>query len=513
MLSDVDTPPLTPARIRLAFSGLALALMLAALDQSVVATAMPTIVTDLGGLEHIAWLVTAYLAAVIVATPISGKLGDIYGRRTVFLVAVVVFIVGSMLCGVAQSLNQLIAFRAVQGFGGGALLALAVAMSADLVSPRELGRYQGYFGAAFGAASVFGPLVGGFFTEELSWRWIFYINLPIGAVCFAIVAYAFRVPVRRQVRPFDYAGTMLVAVAVVAVVLVLSWGGTQYPWRSSTILVLAFAGLLATLLFIAVERRAADPLLPLGLYRDSTFTLANAASFFVGFGMFGAIAFLPLFLQVVRGANPTNSGLLLLPMMLGLIVSALVSGALITKTGKYKLFPIAGPAVAGFGMYLMSTMGPTTPRSVITLYMAIVGIGVGLCLQVLVLIAQNTAQPEVVGVATSSVAFIRTIGGLVGVAVLGAVFTRRLTAELATVAPGTPINLPRQSGATVPTQALANLPPDLRAGYVQSFADALTEAYLWTVPAFGAAAVLAVMLRQVPMRQEVITAEPASQSG
>jgi EmrB/QacA subfamily drug resistance transporter len=504
-------PTLAPARIRLIFSGLALALFLAALDQSVVATALPTIVTEFGGIEHIAWIVTAYLAAVCVSTPLFGKLGDSYGRRSIFLVSVTTFIVGSMLSGLAQSMDQLIAFRAVQGIGAGGLLSVTVAMSADIVSPRELGRYQGYFAASFGAATILGPLVGGFFTEHLSWRWIFYINLPVGAVTLAIIAFAFRVPVPPHRRRFDLLGSVMLAAAILCIVMVTSWGGSQYAWRSPVILGLGAAAVVATLLFLAAERRAGDPVLPLGLFRDSTFSIASATSFFVGFGLFGAIAFLPLFLQVVYGASPINSGLLLLPMMFGLLVAVVMSGVIITKTGRYKVFAVSGPAIAAIGMYLLSTIGPATARTPTALYTVIVGVGIGLCLQVLVLIAQNTAPPQLLGVTTSSVAFIRTIGGAVGVAVLGAVFTNRLTTELTRFLPANAsIDIPKGSAGAVPTEALAALPPEVRSRYIVAFATALTDAYLWTVPALVAAALIAVMLRHVPMRQHVPAADPGA---
>lgn len=507
-------PTLAPARIRLIFSGLALALFLAALDQSVVATALPTIVTEFGGIAHIAWIVTAYLAAVCVSTPLLGKLGDAYGRRSIFLVSVSIFIVGSMLSGLAQSMDQLIVFRAVQGIGAGGLLSVTIAMSADIVSPRDLGRYQGYFGAAFGAATVLGPLAGGFFTEHLSWRWIFYINLPVGATALAIIAFAFQVPVPPRRRRPDLLGSAILAAAILCIVMVTSWGGSQYAWRSPAILGLGAAAVVATLLFLVAERRAGDPVLPLDLFRNSTFSISSATSFFVGFGFFGAIAFLPLFLQVVRGASPIKSGLLLLPMMFGLLVAVVGSGGIIAKTGRYKVFVVSGPAIAAIGMYLLSTMGPATGWTPIALYTVIVGIGIGLCLQVLVLIAQNTAPPQLLGVTTSSVSFFRTIGGAVGVAVLGAIFTHRLTAELARfLPPNASINVPKSSSGALPAKALAALPPEVRTKYIAAFATALTDAYFWTVPALIAGALIAVMLRHVPMRQNVHAAEsdPARQ--
>ncbi|MGN9913973.1 DHA2 family efflux MFS transporter permease subunit [Phytohabitans sp. LJ34] len=507
----MDTPNLSPARIRLIFAGLALALLVAALDQAVVATALPTIATDLGGLRHIAWVVTAYLAGVAVSTPLSGKLGDLYGRKTVFLVAVVVFVVGSALVGLAQSLEQLIAFRALQGVGGGGLLTVTVAMGADIVSPRELGKYQGFFGAALGGASVIGPLIGGLFTEHLSWRWVFYINLPIGAVCFAVVALALPSAVGRGTgRRLDFIGSAVLAWAIVAVVLVTSWGGAQYAWSSSTIILWASLGLAAIVVFIAVEWKASDPVLPLGLFRDRAFSVACASSFFVGFGMFGAIAFLPLFLQLAKGEGPTDAGLLLLPLMMGLTVAAVVAGLVITKTGRYKVFTVLGPLVAAGGMLLLQTAEPSTSRTAITLYMILVGLGIGLCMQVLVLVAQNTASPDTIGVTTSTVAFLRTIGGAVGVAVLGALFSRQVTTGLADLAPGGSIDIPSGPGATVSSDAIAQLPPDVRATYVEAFAGALTDVYLWIAPAFAVAALIAVALRNVPMRREGPAAAPES---
>jgi EmrB/QacA subfamily drug resistance transporter len=501
----MDTPPLPPARIRLIFGGLALALLLAALDQTVVATALPTIATDLGGLQHIAWVVSAYLSGVAVAMPLSGKLGDTYGRKTVFLVAIVIFLVGSALCGLAQSLDQLIAFRALQGLGGGSLITLTVTMGADIVSPRELGRYQGYFGAAFGAASVLGPLAGGFFTEHLTWRWIFYINPPLGAICLATIAVALPATERRRrTNRLDYLGAAVLAAAIVCIVLVTSWGGTQYAWRSPTIIGLAAAAVAAVLLFIAVERRVADPVLPLEVFRNRDFSAATASSFFVGFGLFGAIAFLPLFLQLVQGLTPTNSGLLLVPLMLGLMVTGIASGVAITKTGKYKVYTVVGPLLAAAGMYLLHTTGPSTSRAAITVYMVAVGMGIGLCLQVLVLVAQNTASSESMGVVTSTVTTLRTIGGSVGVAVLGAVFSREVARDLTgLVPPGSGLDIPKTSGSTVSTEVIARLPAAIHTRYVDAFTDALTHAFFWTVPAFLAAALVAIAFRNVLMRQDM----------
>ena len=347
-------------------------------------------------------------------------------------------------------------------------------------------------------------MAGGFFSEHLSWRWIFYVNLPVGAVRPGLHRRrdAHHRPPARTGR-LDLLGAAVLAAAVVCIVLVTLWGGTQYAWGSPTILGLIAAAVAALLVFIVVERSAQDPVLPLGLFRDRTFSVSSAAGFFVGFGLFAVIAFVPLFLQLVQGVSPTYSGVLLLPLMLAFIISGVASGVAITKTGRYKLYTVVGPLLAAVGMYLLHTTGPSSSRGLITLYMIVVGIGIGLCLQVLVLVAQNTAPADALGVVTSTVSFLRTIGGSVGVAVLGAVFSRGLTANLTgLVPPGASVDIPRASAATVSTEALAQLPAAIRTQYVEAFTQALTDVFFWTVPAFLAAALVALALRNEPMRQE-----------
>jgi len=369
----VEAPraPKAPPRreILVAFSGLVLGMLLAALDQTIVATALPTIVGDLGGLDHLSWVVTAYLLASTVSTPLWGKLGDLFGRKRLFQGAIVLFLAASALAGLSHSMDQLIAFRALQGLGGGGLLVTAQGIVGDLVPPRDRGRYQGIFGAVFGLASVAGPLLGGFFVDNLSWRWVFYVNLPVGAVALVVTTLVLRDPERRARHTIDYLGTVLLGAAATCLVLLTTFGGSTYPWRSWQIAALGAAAVLLLVAFVAAERRAAEPVLPLGLFRSRIFSVAGAVSFVVGFGMFGAITFLPLFLQIVQGASPTVSGLRMLPMMLGLLATSVTSGQLISRWGRYRIFPIAGTALITVGLLLLSRLEPSSNVARSSLFM------------------------------------------------------------------------------------------------------------------------------------------------
>jgi EmrB/QacA subfamily drug resistance transporter len=476
--SATVTPPVAVprARVRLIFAGLMLALLIASLDQTIVATALPTIVRDLGGLQHISWVTTAYLLASTASTPLYGKLGDLYGRKRVFQAAIGIFLVGSVLCGAAQSMLELILFRAVQGAGGGGLIVLSMAIVGDIVSPRERGRYQGLFGAVFGVSSVAGPLLGGFFVEQLSWRWIFYVNLPIGALALVVVAAALPEVGPRAGHRVDYLGTLLMAAGVSCVILFLSLGGTTQPWGSPRSVALAAAGVVLLVLFVLVERRAAEPILPLRLFRNRVFAVASAVGFIVGFAMFGAITFLPLFLQVVNGASPTASGLQLAPLMGGLLLTSTISGQIITRTGRYKPFPIAGTLIMAIGFFLLSRMDPQTSALTRSLSMLVVGLGLGMVMQVLVLAVQNAVEYRELGVATSGATFFRSIGGSFGVAVFGTIFSNRLQTTLA--------HEPR----------------------VQAYADALQTVFLGTIPFALLAFALTWLLREVPLRATVETA-------
>ncbi len=473
-------------------------MLLAALDQTIVATALPTIVGDLGGLEHLSWVVTAYLLAQTVITPLYGKLGDLYGRKRVLQVAIVIFLIGSALCGLAQSMTELIMFRALQGLGGGGLMVGAQAALGDVVAPRQRGRYTGLFIAIFGAASVAGPLLGGFITTHLSWRWIFYINLPLGLVALGVLAVAFP-SIAGTARPaIDYLGTSLLAIGLTSIVLVTTLGGNTLAWSSPTVAVLGIGGVAALVAFFLVERRAAEPVLPPRLWHSRTFTLTSAVGFIIGFSLYGALTFLPLFQQVVRGASPTASGLQLLPLMLGLIVSSVGSGRLIARTGRYRIYPIVGTALTVVGLALLSQMGPGTSTATAAGFMVVLGFGLGMVMQVLILAVQNDAPYEDLGVATAGATLFRSIGGSLGTAALGAVFTSRLIAELTS-------RLPASAGAlahsgNVNPAAVAALPAGIRSIYLDGFSSALGTVFVVAAIASVLAFALTWFIREVPLR-------------
>src|SRR3954447_25791095 len=410
---------------------LLLVMLLAALDQTIVSTALPTIVRDLGGLEHLSWVVTSYLLAITVVTPLYGKLGDQYGRKLVLQGALVIFLVGSALCGAAQGMTELIAFRAIQGLGGGGLMVSAQAAIGDIVPPSERGRYTGLFGAVFGVSSIAGPLIGGFLTTHASWRWIFYVNIPLGVAALAILGVTLHTPPERKRHRIDYEGAALLAVALSSVVLLTTLGGKQLAWLSAGTFLLGVLTVAATLAFLFVEGRAAEPILPPRLFGDRVFAVTSAVGFVVGFAMFGALTYLPLYQQIVRGQSPTSSGLQLFPLMFGLLAASIVSGQVIARTGRYKAFPIAGTAVAALGLFLLSGLEPQTSTLEAGAYMLVLGIGLGLVMQVLVLAVQNSLPYSDLGVATSGATLFRSIGGSLGTAILGAVFSHRLTQELA----------------------------------------------------------------------------------
>lgn len=496
--------------VLLAIGALLLGMLLAALDQTIVSTALPTIVSELGGLEHLSWVVTAYLLASTAATPLWGKLGDQYGRKKLFQTAIVIFLIGSALCGIAQNMPQLIGFRALQGLGGGGLMVLSMAIVGDIVSPRERGRYQGLFGAVFGASSILGPLLGGFFTEHLSWRWVFYINLPIGAVALVVIAAVLRIPARPTRHTIDYLGTFLIAAVATCLVLVASLGGTTWAWGSAQIIGLAALGLVLLILFVLVERRAAEPVLPPRLFRIRTFTLVSVISFVIGFAMFGAMTFLPTFLQVVRGVSPTLSGVHMLPMVLGLLIASTASGQLVSRTGRWKVFPVAGTAITAVGLLLLHRLTEFSSDAVMSFSFFVFGFGLGLVMQVLVLVVQNAVRYEDLGVATSGATFFRSIGASFGVAVFGTIFSNGLRDKLSAALAGRPV--PPGAGAdqlAADPQAISQLPPALRGPVVHAFASAITDVFLYAVPVVVLAFVVSCFLREDPLRGSVTAPDPS----
>jgi EmrB/QacA subfamily drug resistance transporter len=496
-------PPAERRSILLVVSGLMLVMLLASLDQTIVSTALPTIVGELGGLEHLSWVVTAYLLAVTVVTPLYGKLGDLYGRKRVLQGALTIFLIGSALCGLAQGMSELIAFRAIQGLGGGGLMVSAQAAIGDVVPPRERGKWSGLFGAVFGVSSVAGPLIGGFLTSNVSWRWIFYVNLPLGILALGVLGVTLPGKSERVQRSIDYLGTVLLAVALSSLVLATTLGGTSYDWGSPFIVGLGALFVVATGLFIAAERRAREPVLPPSLFRNRVFSVTSAVGLVVGFALFGALTFLPLFQQVVRGDSPTESGLQLLPVMGGLLFTSILSGQVITRTGRYRWFPIAGTAIGVLGLILLSNLDRQTSPALAAVYMLILGMGLGMVMQVLVLAVQNSVAYEQLGVATSGATLFRSIGGSLGTAILGAVFSNKLAHALAA-------DLPQGASAgnvgSLDPSALARLPAALRDAYLSAFTDAIDLVFLVAAGIMLIAFVLTWLIPERPLRTTVRTA-------
>ncbi|MEU0162921.1 MDR family MFS transporter [Streptomyces sp. NPDC006261] len=498
-IGEVAELPQTVRRhsVRVLLLPLMIAMLLSQLDNMVVATAMPTVVGDLGGLEHLSWVVTAYTLATAAATPIWGKLGDMHGRKGVFITAVVIFLVGSVLCGMAQDMGQLIGFRTIQGLGAGGLMAGVIAIVGDLVPPREQGKYQGMIAGLMALAMIGGPLVGGTITDHLGWRWAFYINLPIGLIALVLAAVLLDLPARRSQARVDYLGAALLMAGITSIVLLTTWGGTEYAWGSGVILSLAAAGVLSLAAFLHWQTRAAEPIVPLHIFRNRNFSLMAVLGAATGFVMFGAVLFLPLYQQTVQGASATNSGLLLLPMLATMIVVAAVAGKVTSDTGRYKVFPVAGGALLFVGMYLISTMDTGTSRPESALYMALLGAGLGCLLQITTLVAQNSVQMKDIGVASAAAALFRTLGSSFGVAVMGALFHQRVAGTVAERMPGRPLLEDAQLSAA----SLAELEAPVREAYRYATAAGTHTAFLFGTAVGALALVAGLLVKEVPLRK------------
>ena len=488
---------LSPQRRNFVFLAIMLGMLMAALDQTIVATALPTIVADLGDAGHQSWVVTSYLLASTVITALAGRLGDLFGRKRVFQAAVTFFVVGSALCGIAQSMAMLVGARALQGLGGGAITVTATALIGEIIPLRDRGRYQGALGAVFGVTTVIGPLLGGYFTDHLSWRWAFYVNVPLSIVVFFVAAAAIPSLAGRGKPVIDYTGILFVGLGATGLTLATSWGGTTYPWKSATIIGLFVGSTAALAVFVWVESRVAAPILPTRLFGSPVFTVCCVLSFVVGFAMLGALTFLPTYMQFVDGVSATTSGLRTLPMVAGMLSTSMGSGILVGRTGRYKIFPVAGTAVMALAFLLMSRMNPSTSALLQSLYLFILGAGIGLCMQVLILIVQNTSSFEDLGVATSGVTFFRTIGSSFGAAIFGSLFTNFLHSR---IGPAIAASGASPAAASSP-EALHRLPHAAAAPIVSAYATSLTQVFLWAVPVALVGFVLALFLREVPLRE------------
>ena len=496
---------LAPREVMIILPGLLLAILLAMLDNLIVSTALPRIVGDLGGVAHLSWVVTAYILASTVTTPFYGKLGDMYGRKRFFITAIVIFLIGSALSGLSQTMTELIAFRALQGLGAGGLMVSAMATLGDIVAPRERGRYMSYMMVVMMLATIGGPLLGGFITTTFSWRWIFYINIPVGGAALVYMMATLHVTPNRVKHKIDYLGGGLLALAATSLILLATWGGTEYRWGSGQIIGLGLLTVAATIAFCVTETRAAEPMLPLHVFRNRNFSVTMTLTFLTGLAMFGALTFLPLYQQTVQGESPTISGLALTPMMLGVTVTSIVAGQVTTRTGRYKIFPILGGAIMGLGMFLLTGLDIATTRAESALYYVVLGLGMGFLMQMVSLIAQNSVQQKDMGVASSARMFFQQIGGSLGVAAFGAVFARRLTESLASAA-GTGVHISASGGQLDPA-TVDSLPAAVKHDVFFAISHAMQGVFIWALPAAVLIFVLALFIKEVPLRGRVAPPE------
>jgi len=496
-------PDLSPREVRVVISGLLLVLLLAALDSTIVSTALPTIVGEFGGLSRLSWVVTAYLLAQTVVTPLYGKLGDLYGRKGVVQSAIAIFLLGSILCGFARSMEQLIIFRAIQGLGGGGLIVTTQAVVGDIVPARDRGRYQGLFGGVFGLASIAGPLIGGYFTTHMTWRWIFFINVPLGFIAVFVLATTMPATVRRVSHSIDYAGAALLAAALSGIIVATDLGGAVFPWGSPVIIGLGLIVAASLAMFILIESRASEPVLPLRLFRNRTFVISVVVGLIVGFALFGSVTYLPLFLQVVKGDSPTASGLRMVPMMAGMLISSIIAGQLISRRGRYKIFPVIGTAVTTIGLLLLSRMTPATSLTTASVLMLVLGLGLGMVMQVLILAAQNAVDYGDLGVATSGATLFRLIGGSVGTAALGAIFAARMNSHLATNLDAALTPAGAGTGVNLSPRSIAAMPAAVRDAYANAVTAGLDRIFLVAAAISLIGFMLIWFLPEEPLRETV----------
>jgi EmrB/QacA subfamily drug resistance transporter len=497
--------------IMVVISALMLAMLLAALDQTVVATALPRIATDLHGLNKLSWVATAYLLTSAISTPLYGKIGDQFGRKKIFQFSIVLFLFGSVLCGLSQNMNELVGFRALQGIGAGGLMSLSITIVGDVVSPRQRGKYLGYFGAVFAISSVAGPLLGGFFTDSLTWRWVFYINIPLGILALSVIATRLHLPVIKNKHSIDYLGSLLLIGTVVPLILATVWGGVTYPWGSKTILALYSGSIFALILFVIWERKAKEAILPTHLFKNSIFSVSMILSLLAGIALFAAILFIPEYQQIVRGYSAIKSGLLLLPLVGGMLVSLVTTGRLITKLGHYRIFPIVGTFVTGIGIWLFTHLSLHTTQLDLSLWMVVLGLGIGMFMQVMTLAVQNAVDHSEIGVATASATFFRSIGSSLGGAIFGAILTNRLALHLKQLLPGTstkPVTGLAQSIQNgVSSSNIKNLGPSVSHAIFKAFVLSFHDMFLFVLPVIALAFIAALFLKEAPLRTSVKTPE------